>query len=100
MTLIVAGTVRAPKENIERLRPHMLEMMQKTRAEDGCVAYGYAEDVGEPGLIHVFELWRDEAALAAHFQTPHMAAWRAALQTAEMRDRNLKVYDIASERPI
>ena len=100
MTLIVAGTVRAPKANVERLRPHMLEMMTKTRAEDGCLTYGYAEDVAEPGLIHVFEMWRDQPALDAHFQTPHMAAWRAVFPTFQVTDRSLKLYDVASERPI
>ncbi|HLK23820.1 MAG TPA: putative quinol monooxygenase [Caulobacteraceae bacterium] len=100
MTVIVAGTVRAPSENIERLRPHMLEMMTKTRAEDGCITYGYAEDVAEPGLIHVFEAWRDQAALEAHFTTPHMAAWRAVFPQFGVTDRNLKAYDVAAERPI
>ena len=100
MTVIVAGTVRAPKENIEQLRPHMLEMMTRTRAEDGCLAYGYAEDVGEPGLIHVFEKWRDRAVLDAHFTTPHMAAWRAVFPRFQVSDRNLAAYDVAAERPI
>ena len=100
MTLIVAGTVRAPPENIERLRPHMLEMMTSTRAEDGCIVYGYAEDVAEPGLIHVFEMWRDQPSLDAHFRTPHMAAWRALFPEFQVTDRNLKLYDVASERPI
>jgi quinol monooxygenase YgiN len=100
VSLIVAGTVRAPRENIERLRPHMLEMMTRSRAEDGCIAYGYAEDVTEPGLIHVFEQWRDQAALDAHFKTPHMAAWRAVFPTFQVSDRNLMAYDVTAERPI
>jgi quinol monooxygenase YgiN len=100
MSLIVAGTVRAPKENIEPLRRHMLEMMTRTRAEDGCLTYGYAEDVAEPGLIHVFERWRDQAALDAHFHTPHMAAWRAVFPTFRVTDRDLVLYEVASERPI
>ena len=78
MTLIVAGTVRAPPQNLDALRPHMITMMTATRAEDGCETYGYAEDVAEPGLIHIFEIWRDQDALAAHARTAHMAAWRAA----------------------
>ncbi len=98
--IIVAGTVRAPRENIERLRPHMAEMMAKSRAEAGCHAYGYAEDVLEPGLIHVFERWRDQASLDAHFTTPHMAAWRAVFPEFKVTDRNLVVYEVASERPI
>jgi quinol monooxygenase YgiN len=100
MSLIVAGTVRVPHENLPALRPHMLAMMTATRAEDGCGAYAYAEDVFEPGLIHVFEAWRDRAALDAHFQTAHMAAWRAAWPGFGVTDRDLKVYEIAAERAI
>jgi quinol monooxygenase YgiN len=100
MSLIVAGTVRVPPQNLAGLRPHMLAMMTATRAEDGCGAYAYAEDVAEPGLIHVFEIWRDQAALDAHFKTQHMAAWRAAWPGFGVFDRDLKAYDIAAERAI
>ncbi len=98
--LIVAGTVRVPPANVDAFRPRMIEMMAASRAEDGCLAYGYAEDVGEPGLMHVFEAWRDQAALDAHFQTPHMAGWRAAWPSFGVSDRRLIAYEVASERPL
>ena len=98
--LIVAGTVRAPPGNLEALRPHMAAMMAASRAEDGCLAYGYAEDVAEPGLIHVFERWENQTALEAHFQTPHMAAWRAAWPSFGVSERRLFAYEVASERAI
>ena len=100
MTLIVAGTVRVPPETLDGFRPHMVAMMTATRAEDGCAAYSYAEDVAQPGLIHVFEIWRDQAALDAHFKTAHMAAWRAVWPGFGVSDRNLKAYEIAAERAI
>jgi quinol monooxygenase YgiN len=100
MTLIVAGTVRVPPQSLDGLRPHMTAMMTASRAEDGCAAYGYAEDVAEPGLIHVFEVWRDQAALEAHFKTQHMAAWRAAWPSFGVSDRRLFAYEVASERPL
>jgi quinol monooxygenase YgiN len=100
MSLIVAGTVRVPPENLDGLRPHMIAMMTATRAEDGCAAYAYAEDVAEPGLIRIFEIWRDQAALDAHFETAHMAAWRAAWPGFGVSDRALKAYEIAAERPL
>ena len=100
MTLIIAGTVRVPPENLERFKPHMLAMLTASRAEDGCLEYSYAEDVAEPGLIRVFEAWRDQAALDAHFQTAHMAAWRAAWPSFGVSDRRLFAYEVASERPL
>lgn len=100
MSLIVAGTVRVPPAKVDAFRPHMSAMMAATRAEDGCIAYSYAEDVAEPGLIHVFEVWRDAAALDAHFQAPHMAEWRARWPSFGVSDRRLTAYEVAAQRPI
>jgi quinol monooxygenase YgiN len=100
VSLIVAGTVRVPPANLEGLRPHMAKMMAASRAEDGCHAYGYAEDVTEPGLIHVFEVWRDQAALDAHFQTAHMAEWRAAWPSFGVSDRRLIAYEVAAKHEL
>ncbi len=100
MTLVVAGTVRVPPDRLEDFRPHMIAMMTASRAEDGCRVYGYAEDVGEPGLIHVFEVWRDQAALDAHALTDHMARWRAAWPGFGVSDRRLIAYEVAGERPL
>ncbi|MAK83621.1 MAG: antibiotic biosynthesis monooxygenase [Phenylobacterium sp.] len=98
--MIIAGTIRVPPERLDAFRPHMIAMLEASRAEDGCLVYSYAEDVAEPGLIRVFEVWRDQAALDAHFQTPHLAAWRAAWPEFGVSDRRLIAYEVASERAV
>ena len=100
MTLIVAGTVRVPPQNLDGLRAHMAAMMTASQAEDGCLDYNYGEDVAEPGLIRVFERWRDQAALDAHFQTAHMAGWRAVWPSFGVSERRLFAYEVASERQL
>jgi quinol monooxygenase YgiN len=100
VSLVIAGTVRVPPENLAGLKPHMQAMLAASRAEDGCLAYSYGEDVAEPGLIRVFEAWRDQACLDAHVQTPHMAAWRAAWPRFGVFDRRLTAYEVVAERPL
>jgi quinol monooxygenase YgiN len=100
MSVIIAGTMRVPPENLPGLKPHMLAMLAASRAEDGCVTYSYGEDVAEPGLIRVYENWRDQAAIDAHFKTPHMAAWRVAGAEHGVSDRQLFAYETASERAL
>jgi len=100
MSLIVAGTIRVPPANLDAFRPHMLAMMTATRAEDGCLAYAYAEDVAEPGLIRVFEAWRDQAALTAHFSAAHLAAWRASWPRFGVGERQLTAYEVSAEREV
>jgi quinol monooxygenase YgiN len=100
VSLLIAGTIRVPAENLERFKPHMCAMLAASRAEDGCIEYSYAVDVAEPGLIRVFETWRDQAALEAHFATAHMAAWRGHWPEFEVSDRTLFAYETASERQL
>ena len=100
MSVVVAGTFRIPPENLGDLRPHLEAVIDATRAEDGCLTYSYAVDVGDPGLIRVFEHWRDPAALDAHFQTPHMTAWKEARLELGFNDRAISVYDVGSVRGI
>ena len=100
MSLIVAGTFRVPPENVEPLRPHMRAVMEATRLEEGCIVYSYGEDVGDPGLIRVFEVWRDQACLDAHFASAHMKQWQTDRAGFGLHDRRISAYDVAAERAL
>jgi len=98
VSLILAGTFRVPPENLEALKLHMLAVIAASRAEDGCLSYAFGLDLEDAGLVHVFERWRDRAALDAHFATPHMAARRQAREALGFHDRRLTAYEVAAER--
>src|SRR6188768_3630370 len=98
--IIIAGTVRIPPENLAAFRPHQDAMLAASRAEDGCLTYSYAIDVQDPGLIRVFEAWRDQVAIDAHFKAPHMAVWRSTWPQFGVYDRQLSLYEVASERAL
>lgn len=97
--LLIVGTVRLPPENLERAKPAMQAMVQASRAEAGCLEYGYAEDVLLPGLIHVKERWSDQAALDAHFASAHIQRWRDSWAALGIGDRDLQVYEVEPPRP-
>ena len=90
--IIVAGTIRVPPENIEALRPHALRVIEATRAEPGCLVYFFAEDLAEPGLIRIHEIWETREHLDAHGQAQHMGPWRVAGAANGVADRDIKVY--------
>jgi quinol monooxygenase YgiN len=62
----IYGLVGRAHELVELLR----ETQEHARAEPGCVAYAFAEVVGDPGHYLVVQEWRDEAALEAHYASP------------------------------
>lgn len=96
--ILITGSIRVPVDHLPGLRPHMLDMIAASRAEPGCLEYVYAEDVAEPGLIRVFERWRDQPSLDAHFASPHLGHWRAVWPRFGVSDRLLFAYEVTAER--
>lgn len=92
--IAVIGTFRFPPDTVDRVRPLMRQVIEATRAETGCRAYSYAEDVGDPGLFHVTEIWDSREVLAAHFETPHMREWTARREEAGFFDRRIALHPL------
>ena len=95
--IVVEGTIRIEPALIDAARPAMESMVRQSRAEQGCIDYAYAFDLLEPGLIRVIERWQSREALAAHFQTAHLAAWRQSFGKLGITGRSLRLYDAAPE---
>lgn len=96
--LLIIGTFRAPPDRLDDARPAMAEMVSASRSEEGCEAYVYAEDLTDPGLIHVKELWRDQVSLDRHFASDHIRRWRAAWAELGLHDRDLQLYEVGQPR--
>jgi quinol monooxygenase YgiN len=93
--IIVAGSVRVEPSKREAARAIMEKVISASRSEDGCIDYAYSVDVLDPGLVRVWEVWRDREVLQKHFQMPHLAEWRAAWPTFGITDRKLAIYDVS-----
>lgn len=95
--IVITGSIRLPADGLATALPAMRAMMAASRAEPGCLAYAYAQDLEDPGLIHVIERWTSRAALAAHFATPHLARWRAQFADLGIHDRQLQLVEGPAE---
>lgn len=73
----VLAELRFPISASERAATALAELAEQTRRERGCLRYVVARDLADKGCFHLSELWEDIDALAAHFATPHMAAFSA-----------------------
>jgi quinol monooxygenase YgiN len=98
--LLIIGTIRLPADGLDAAREAMTEMVLASRAEPGCIEYGYAQDILDPGLIHVKERWASRAALERHFQSDHIARWRASWPKLGISDRSLTLYAPGEPEPI
>ena len=92
--IAVLGSFRFPVEALEQACPLMRAVIEATLVEPGCRAYSYAEDLAEPGLFRVTELWDSRAALSAHFETPHMRQWTEDRAALGFHDRRIALHAI------
>ena len=98
--LIVAGEAVVEEGAVEQVRDALRTMEEATRKEPGCLAYAFAVDINDPTRVRIMERWESSDALSAHFKTPHMAAFSAALGVLEPKSMNIKVYQIEKEVPL
>jgi quinol monooxygenase YgiN len=76
--IYVIATLHVRAEKLPQLLDAARTVIAATRAEDGCVTYDLHQSITEPNEVVFVERWTSREALGKHFETPHMATWRAA----------------------
>jgi len=67
--IIISASLDLPAENLQAALQASRPLIDGARSESGCLAYDWSAESTHPGRIRVFELWENEASLAAHFQS-------------------------------
>lgn len=96
----VFGTLRFPPERMPEVRPHLRQLVEATRRNDGCIAYDVAEDLFDPGLVRFSELWPDQESLQRHLRAPHIEPWRVMARHCGLLERTFVAYDITGLRTV
>jgi quinol monooxygenase YgiN len=69
----------------DRLEPYRAALQEEinasVRLEPGVLALHAVSDKSNPARIIVFEIYADEAAYAAHLETPHFRKYKAAVES-------------------
>lgn len=94
--IAVIGTFRLPPERVAEALPLMRRIIEATLKESGCRDYSYAEDVAEPGLFRVTEIWDSREALDAHFNTAHMREWTERREKLGFSDRRISLFPLGA----
>ncbi|MEO9461569.1 MAG: putative quinol monooxygenase [Marinomonas sp.] len=98
--LLIVGSFRLPPEMLQDAWAVMQEMIEASLEEEGCLAYSYAHDMLDPGLVRVNEAWRDAEALEEHMASEHLEEWRANWDRLGIHDRDLVQFSASNPTPI
>ena len=94
--IVVNGTIRSTEDDIRALGEAVAKMESLSRAEQGCDDYTFSIELNEPTVVRITERWTSLEALQAHFGTPHMAEFQAAMALHPPLEMDVKFYQ-ASE---
>ncbi|MEP3050011.1 MAG: putative quinol monooxygenase [Erythrobacter sp.] len=98
--LIVLAKANVGEGAVDGARSAIDTMVAASRAEAGCIDYSFTTDILDPGTMHIVEKWQDEAALVAHFQTPHMAEFQAAIAALDVTVTEAMKYESSDGQPL
>lgn len=99
-SLAIAGTFRVPPQNATAAANAMQAVQAATHEEAGCIRYVFSADLVEAGVFRLYEEWESQAALEAHFETDHIAAFGAALAELDVEREGVHKLQISSVGPV
>ena len=59
------------------------DALASERDEPGCLRFNVLQDEKNENVYYFYEVFKDRAALEAHFKTPHYATWRGVADVLE-----------------
>jgi quinol monooxygenase YgiN len=97
--VVVNGVVRSSQEDIEALQSAIGAMETASRAEPGCLDYTFSVELNDSAVIRITEKWDTLESLQAHFQTPHMAQFQAAMGEHPPQSMDVNFYEVEEIHP-
>lgn len=98
--IVVNAIIESDADNIAAMKEAIAAMESASRAEDGCDDYTFSVELNNPDVLRITERWHSMGALQAHFATPHMADFQAAMAAHPPKSVAATFYEATEvERP-
>ena len=68
----VIAHLTARPDRIDEVREALINLIEATRAEDGCIRYELTQNNGDPTDFTFVEEWTDDESLDRHLESAHI----------------------------
>ena len=96
--LVITATVDIKPDKVEQFRQATDSLIVGSRAEEGCISYSMYESATEENKFFFFEEWKDQAAIDAHFATPHFKDFGKLLDETGTGPAVVKILEVSAEK--
>ena len=90
--IIVLASFHPKKDRVKEVKEIILSMIKPTRSEEGNELYNFYEEKNNEDKstsFHLFEIYKDSAALDFHRNTPHYKNYRSKI--VDLLDKPIEV---------
>lgn len=94
-TLLVDATYRLDRDDVAAFASLASQMAAAAHRRDGCIFLKISRDLDDPATFHLFEGWRDQAALDAHGASDEFQAVMREAAGLRIVERIIDVYSVA-----
>jgi quinol monooxygenase YgiN len=98
--VIVIARFRPRSDSLDEFLALLGEVETASRADDGCVNYGYYRSTSDDSEFIAVEEWRDMASLESHLRAAHVARLIAALPAHSASPPELATHIVAETVPL
>ncbi len=78
--LTVIAELIVKEESIETVKSELLNLIEPTRLEEGCIEYRLHQDNDNPKVFIFFEIWENLTCLERHMESLHFKNYISAVE--------------------
>jgi quinol monooxygenase YgiN len=97
---IISGLMHFDPSRREEVSAACAAAAAASQSDEGCLTYGFSEDVNQPGAFRIFEHWASEDAFAKHCQAPHYLTFMEFVGKVGMTGADVNRYEVSSSQSL
>jgi quinol monooxygenase YgiN len=93
-SLRVVARIKALPEKVDMVRAVLLELIEPTRKEEGCIVYELLQNKSDPTDFTFVEEWQSESFLDSHAKSQHLKDAREKLKGMVAEAPDIRSYSV------
>ncbi len=97
---VIGARVFIKAEKVNDFMTAAQSLIEKSRAEEGCISYTLYQDPQDKTKFFIFEEWKNQAAVDFHFATEHFKKFGETLNECASEPAVITIYDSVAEKNV
>lgn len=95
--LAITASVEIKPEKVDAFLKSVTTLLEKSRAEEGCISYTLYRDPFTPTKFFFFEEWQDQDAIDFHFETEHFKSFGKLVEEYAVAPADIQVIGVVNQ---